>query len=233
MGALKGLAITGVTLAVLGGGAVVGDNLARSHTQNQVADQLQTALGLAERPGVELGGLPFSQVFISHQLPSARLTAVAVPLEVSGRQLALDTVEVVAQDVTIDGERITLGSARAEGVLGYPALTQLAGVPVEPGGEAGRVRVSYTAELFGKDLVVAVSAVPVLNDDRDRLLLNDPEIQLAGFELSDEIAEWIMNELIAPIELDLPYGLSPESVAADQSGVKVAVSARDFLVPQG
>lgn len=233
MGVLKGVAVTTVTLALLGGGAVVGDNLARSEVENRVARQVQTELGLAEAPTVELGGVPFSAVFITHRLPTARLSAAELPLEISGQQVVVDDVTVVAQELTVDGDRITIGSGRADGRIGYPALTRLAGVPVEAGSDLGRVQVSYTAELFGQELVALVSAVPVLNDGRDRLLLSQPQIQVAGFPLSDEVAQRIMDELVAPIDLELPYGLVAESLAADASGVNVAITAQDFLVPQG
>jgi len=232
VGVLKTLAITGVTLAVIGGGAVVGDNIARSYAQDQVAQQVQDEFGLAEPPTVELGGVPFSTFFVTRRVPSASLRATDLPLEISGQQVTVDTVEIVAEDLQIDGDRITIGSGRADGLVGYPALTQLAGVPVAAGAETGRVQVSYTAELFGRELEAVVSAMPALNDDRDRLLLNQPQIQVAGFELSESIAQWIIDELVAPIQLELPYGLVPESVAADASGVRVAVTAQDFLVPQ-
>lgn len=232
MGVLKVLAITGVSLAVIGGGAVIGDGLVRSHVQNQVAEQIRTGMNLAEPPSVELGGTPFSLVFLTHRIPTAHLTAATVPLEISGRQIRVDDVEIVAQDVTIDGDRITIGTGRAQGRVGYPALTELAGVPVEAGGQQGRVQVSYTANLFGQDIVAEVSAVPALNDDRDRLLLTEPQINIAGFPLSDAITNWVVNDLVAPISLELPYGLIPDSIAADSTGVEVAVTAQDFLVPQ-
>ncbi|MGC4153140.1 MAG: DUF2993 domain-containing protein [Propionicimonas sp.] len=231
MGALKVLAITGVSLAVLGGGAVVGDGIARSYVEDQVARQIQTGLNLAEPPSVELGGVPFSTVFVTRRIPTADLSATEVPLEVSGQQIILDAVEIAAQDLIVDGDRITVGSGRADGLVGYPALTQLAGVPVEAGDETGRVQVSYTAELFGRELVAGVSAVPTLNDERDRLLLDQPQIQVAGFDLSEAIAQWIVDELVTPIDLDLPYGLVPEGISADASGIRVAVTATDFLIP--
>lgn len=232
MGVLKVLAVTGVSLAVVVGAAVAGDALIRSHVEDQAAQQLQTALQLSEPPTVELGGLPFSAAFVTRRVPTASLTAAEVPLEVSGQRITIHTVEVVGQDLTLDGDRITIGLGRASGVLGYPALTQLAGVPVAAGEQAGRVQVSYTAELFGRELVAVVSAVPTLNDRRDRLLLDQPQIQVAGFELSESIAQWIVDELVVPIDLELPYGLVPEGISADASGIQVAVTAQDFLVPQ-
>ena len=217
---------------MLGAGAVVGDGFARAYVEGQVAQQFQREMDLSEPPTVELGGVPFSTVFITRRVPTAKLSATELPLEVSGRQITVDTVDVVAQDLTIDGDRISVGSGRADGLVGYPALTQLAGVPVAAGDQTGRVEVSYTAELFGRELVAVVSAVPTLNDGRDRLLLTQPQIEVAGFELSEAIAQRIVDEVVAPIELELPYGLTPAEISADASGVRVAVTAQDFLVPQ-
>lgn len=232
MGALKALAITGISLAVLGGAAVVGDGFARGYVEEQVATQFQTGMNLPEPPTVELGGFPFSTVFVTHRIPTAGLSAAAMPLEISGRQITVENVRIEAQELTIDGSQVTIGSGRADGLVGYPALSRLASVPVTAGDQAGRVQVSYTAELFGRELVAVVSAVPALNDGRDRLLLEQPQIQVAGFELSESIAQWIVDELVAPIDLELPYGLIPAEIAADAAGVRVAVTAEDFLIPQ-
>lgn len=232
MGALKAVAITGVSLVVLGGAAYFGDGFARSHVEGQVAQQIQTGMNLPEPPTVELGGMPFSTVFITRRLPTAKLSAASVPLEVSDQRIAVDDVSVEVRDLTVDGDQITIGYGRAEGVVGYPSLTQLAGIPVEADSEPGRVRASYTAELFGQELVAMVSAVPLLSEGRDQLLLDQPQIQVAGFPLSDDIAQWIVDELVAPIRFDLPYGLTPAAVSASNAGVTVAVTAENYLLPQ-
>lgn len=232
MGALKALAITGLSLAVIGGGAVVGDGVARSYAEGQAAQQVQTALGMAQPPEVELGGWPFSLALLTRRVPTASLSAAEVPLDISGQKVVVQEVEITAEDLSIDGAEITVGSGRADGLVGYPALTQLAGVPVEAGDEAGRVEVSYTAQLFGRELVASVSAVPALSAERDRLLLEHPQIEVVGIQLSDSIAQWIIDQLVAPIPLELPYGLTPEEIAPGADGVRVAVTAQDFLVPQ-
>jgi hypothetical protein len=232
MGALKALAITGVSLAVIGGGAIVGDGVARSYVEGQVAQQIQTGLGMAEPPEVALGGWPFSLALLTRSVPTASLSATDVPLEISGQQITIETVEIAAENVSVADDRITIGSGRADGLVGYPALSRLAGVPVEPGDETGRVQVSYTAELFGRPLVASVSAVPTLSEERDRLLLEHPQIEVAGIQLSEAVAQWIIEQLVVPIPLELPYGLMPEEIAAGADGVRVAVTAQDFLVPQ-
>ena len=231
MGAGKVLAITGVTLGVLAAGAVVGDNVARGYAQDQVAERVQTELGLAQPPQVDLGGVPFSLALITRRVPTANLSATQVPLEVSGERITLETGDVVAEDLALQDDRLAIGSASGDGLLGYPALSRLAGVPVEAGEETGRVQVSYTAELFGQELVALVSAVPALDDERDGLVLTQTRISIAGFDLGEEVAQRIMDELVAPIEFELPYGLTPDSISADASGVRLAITAKDLVLP--
>ncbi|MDQ7993105.1 MAG: DUF2993 domain-containing protein [Propionicimonas sp.] len=231
MGVLKPLLITGAAVVVLGVGAVLGDSAVRGVAEVRVAGQVQQELGLAEPPEVELGGTPFTAALITREVPSAALRATDVPVEVSGQQITLDTVEVVAQDLALGAGEVHVGSGRAEALVGYPALSTLAGVPVEAGDEPGRVQVSYTAALFGQQLVAVVSAVPALSTDATQVELTQTRISIAGFDLGENVAQRILDQVVEPIRLELPYGLVPESIEAAADGLTVAVTATDLTVP--
>ena len=232
MGVLKPLVITGSVLALLAAGAVVGDNLARSAAQDQVARQLQTGLGLAEPPVVKLGGVPFTAVLVTRRVPSATLAGRDVPLEVSGQQVSFDRIDVDATDLRLGNGQVVVTDARAQAVLGYPALTKLAGVPVAHGGE-GRLQVSYTAELFGRELEAVVSALPVLGESGTRLELTRTQISIAGFDLGEDVAQHIMDQLVRPIDVELPYGLVPDAIAAGDEGITLDLTANELVVPLG
>jgi len=231
MGVLKPILITGATLVLLGTGAVIGDNYARSVAEERVASEVQQELGLAQPPEVELGGTPFAAVLVTREVPTASLSAVDVPVEVSGQQITLDTAQVTAEDLTLGTGEVHVATGRAEALIGYPALSTLARVPVEAGEEPGRIQVSYTADLFGKELVAVVSAVPALSEDGQKLELTETRISIAGFDLGENVAQQIMNQVVEPIDLALPYGLEPESIAAGPDGVTVSVTASDLTVP--
>lgn len=231
MGVLKPLLITGALAVVLVTGAVAGDHYAREAAEDRVAEQVQTNLGMAEPPVVELGGTPFVMALITRELPSATLQGSDVPIEVSGKQISFDTAYVTAYDIKLEDGQIVIGSGRLEAVVGYPALSTLAGVPVEPGTEDGRLQVSYTAELFGRELVSVVSAVPGLADDKAHITLTETRISIGGFDLGEDTAQWIMDQLVKPIDFELPYGLAPESLSAGQAGVTIVVTATDLAIP--
>ncbi len=233
MGALKTLAITGSAVLLLGAGAVVGDSLFRTAAEDHVAGQLQAELGLAQPPTVELGGVPFSAVLVTRKLPSASASAVDVPLEISGVQVSLDRVSAEGTGLVLGNGQVVVSRATGEAMLGYPALTSLAGVPVEAGDEPGRVQVSYTADLFGRELVAVVSAVPALEESGDRLDLTGPEISIAGIELGPDVADRIISLLVKPIKFELPYGLMPQAISADSAGLTLELAADNLVVPLG
>lgn len=230
-GVLKPLLITLAVLLTLVIVAALADGLARTVAQERVAGQVQQELGLAQPPQVELGGTPFLVTLITRELPSATLTATDVPVEVSGKQITLDTATVTAENLTLAGTDVHVDSGRAQALIGYPALSTLAGAQVEAGGEAGRLQVSYTAELLGRELVAVVSAVPVLDKDASLLELTQTEISVVGVSLSPEVSQWVIDELVKPIELELPYGLEPDAITVMTDGVEVAVTASDLTVP--
>jgi hypothetical protein len=128
---------------------------------------------------------------------------------------------------------VVVTNAEGEAVLGYPALSALAGVPVEATGEPGRLQVSYTADLFGRELVAVVSAVPALSSAGDQLELTEARIAIAGFDLGEDVAQRIMDQLVRPIDFDLPYGVVPDAIAVDDAGMTLELSARDLVVPLG
>ncbi len=233
MGALKALAITGSALLIVGAGAVVGDSLFRTAAQDHVAAQLQSELGLAQPPTVELGGVPFSAVLVTRTLPSASASAVDVPLEISGVEVSLDRVSAQGTDLVLGSEQVVVSKATGEATLGYPGLTSLAGVPVEAGDEPGRVQVSYTADLFGRELVAVVSAIPSVEESGDLLDLDSPQISIAGIELSQDVADRIISLLVKPIKFELPYGLTVQQITADSAGLTLELAADNLVVPLG
>ena len=231
MGVAKPLAITVTLLALRGVGGVVGDGLARSAAQDEVARQLQSELGLPQRPEVELGGVPFTAVVVTRRLPSAAVSGVDVPLEISGAALSLDRVAVQATDLVLGNGQVVVTEVTGEAVLGYPALTTLVGVPVADAGQPGRLQVSYTAELFGGERVAAVTARPVLVDGA--IELTEPQITIVGIELGQDVSRRIIEQLVSPIAFELPSGVVADSIAVDAAGLTLDLSARELVVPLG
>lgn len=230
MAVVKPLAVTLVVLAVLGGAGVVADFVVRDQAEQQVAQTVQKKLGLESPPSVTLGGVPFSAALVTRKVPDASLSAQDVPLEVSGKPVSFTDVHATAKDLVLQGQQVRIDSAKVTAVLPYSGLSTLAGVPVE-GTADGKLKVSYTADLFGDSRVATVSAVPVLDAKGDKVRLTETSIEIAGFPLSDQVAQSIMDAVIRPIPLKVPKGVSLDGLSVESKGLLLNASMSDLSVP--
>lgn len=230
MSVVKPLAVTVVVLAVLGGAGVVADFVVRDQAEQQVAQTVQQKLGLESPPDVTLGGVPFSAALVTRKVPDASLSAKDVPLKVSGKAVSFSDVHATARNLVLQDRTVLIDSADVDAVLAYAELSTLAGVPVEATAD-GRLRVSYKADLFGDSRVAAVSAVPVLDEKGRQLRLTEASIEVAGFPLSDDIAQSIMDAVIRPIPLKLPEGVTLDGIEVEPEGLLLTASLSDLSVP--
>lgn len=230
MGWLKPLAVTAGVVGVLGVAGYFADAAVRTAAEEQVARQIQTGLALSEPPAVDLGGVPFSIVFVTRQLPSASLTAASIPVQISAHDVSLEEVEVTASDVVLGSSETVLGSAQGEAVLSYASLATIAGVPIEPI-DTERLQASYAVELFGRELVAVVSAVPVLDGPTQEVALTQARIGIAGFDLSEETSQWILDVVVQPIPILLPYDIKLDEVAVRPDGLGLAAASDDLRIP--
>lgn len=230
MGVLKTLGITALAAAVLGVGGYVGDGYARDLTEDQVARSLQTSLNLAEPPEVALGGAPFSLAFLTRTVPDGRASSPSVPVEITGKVVTLDNVTATAQQIRLEEEQVVLGDAQGEAGLDYADLSSLAGVPVDYA-EDGRLRVRYTAALFGQQVTAEVSAIPQLDEAAQQITLTGAEVSVAGLSLDPDVVQRLVDRLVQPIDLALPYGIRVTSLEARPDGLHIAVAGEDVVIP--
>jgi hypothetical protein len=226
----KPLVVTVVVLAVVAGVAFCADYVVRDQAEQQVAKAVQTSLGLESAPEVELGGVSFLVALVTRQVSDASLTAADVPLEVSGKLVSLTSVHATARDISLRGQQVELGSANVDAVLSYDALSTMAEAPVQPAGD-GRLTISYTADLFGQSLAVAVSGLPVLDAAGQQVRLTDPTVDIPGFPLGADVAQTILNQVIQPIPLKLPYDVKPDGLSVQPDGVVLTASAAGLTFP--
>lgn len=230
MAVLKTLGITALAAAVLGVGGYVGDGYARDATEQQVARSLQTSLNLDEPPEVTLGGVPFSLAFVTRTVPDGRAGSPSVPVEVAGKIVTLDNVTATAQRIRLEDTRVVLGAAQGEAGLDYADLSTLAGVPVDYG-EDGRLRVRYTAALFGQQVTAEVSAVPQLDEPAQQIRLVDAELTVAGLALDAAVVQQLLDRIVQPIDVALPYDIRVASLEARPEGLHVGVEGEDVAIP--
>lgn len=214
-----------IVVAVIGAGGYLADSWVRDRTEARAAAAIQDALGLAKKPGVTLGGFPFSLAFLTQSVPSARVTAEKVPITVSGKKAEISGVLVDADTISVVGDRARVHRVTGTGVLGYAGLGDIAGVPITYAGD-GRIALTYTARIAGQQLTVGVTAEPRLDVDAAVIRLAEPKVDpTTATQIALSQAQ--LKRLARPIPVELGKHVRVTSLATAEGGIAVAVTASD------
>lgn len=199
-----------------------------------VASQLQSAAGLAERPAVEVGGVPFLTQALRGRYQRLELRATGVPAgELTFAELTatLSGVRAPLSDVlsgTVREVRVDTVEARA--VLSYDVLSRRSGdgqLTLTPVGD--RLRVQGSVRVLGQTLTV--TAISTVSVEGDELV-----VTAESFEVGAGIADAVLTRALrGRLDLrvsvgDLPYDLQVQSVAVEPAGVSLHATARDTVL---
>lgn len=230
MPALKTIAIAGVSLAVLGVGGYVADNAVRDNVEARVVSSLTTALHPTGVPEVELGGTPFSLALLTHTIPDAQLAVAGLPVEMAGHPVTLADVSVAAQQLSFTDNQLVLGSATGEARLSYDDLSAVASVPIGYGG-SDRLQASYTVTVFAAELTASVSAVPELDVATQQLRLTQAKLTVAGVDLGAEALQSLIDAVVEPVDVALPYGVKLTAITPTAEGLQLAAAGDQLVIP--
>lgn len=232
MAALKAMAITGVSLAVLGVGGYFADNAIRDNVEARVVSSLTAALQPSGTPEVELGGTPFSLALLTRTIPDAQLAVAGLPVEMAGHPVTLADVSVTAQQLSLSDTQLVLGSAVGEARLSYDDLTAVASVPIEYGG-SNRLQVSYAVTIFAQEFTASVSAVPELDVAAQQLRLSEAKLTVAGVDLGADALQALIDTVVEPVDVALPYEVRLTAITPTPEGLQLAVAGEQLLIPLG
>ncbi|MCC6498228.1 MAG: DUF2993 domain-containing protein [Propionibacteriaceae bacterium] len=220
-----------IVVALVLGGAYLGDNWLRGYVENRAAEAISAEFGeAAGAPSVGLGGFPFALALLTRSVPEARLTIDALPLEISGHQVELADVAARTGEIRVSDSTVDVTSLTGTATLAYADLAKIAGVPVEYSGD-GRLELRYTRELFGRELTFAVSALPEMDVSEQVVRLTDPKLDLAGNNIDVGLSQAQLDAIVEPISVQLDHGLRLTSITAEEPGVRIGVDGQDLSVP--
>ena len=196
------------------------DRLAEKRVADQVADNLQSALGTKDPPQVSFDGFPFLTQVATRNIRQVHVVADGVGTTREGL-LPITHADLLIADVTTTDWFETMTASHIDGsaIVEYSALQEASNIPVSYVGD-GRIRIETTTTLFGARVVAQVTGVPRL-DRSQAITLGDPTITVAGVELPDFTAEAMLRTVLKPIPITgLPLGLTLSSVAAEPSAIR-------------
>jgi LmeA-like phospholipid-binding len=219
----SGWALLIVVLAVAllsAGGLYAVDRLARNRVADQVAENLQSALGTKELPQVSFDGFPFLTQVASRHIGQVQVIADGIGATREDL-LPIAHADLLITDVTTNDWYRTMTASHIDGsaVVDYSALQAASNIPVSYAGD-GRIRIESATTLFGARVVAQITGVPRL-DRSQAITLDDPVLTVGSVELPDFTAEAMLRTVLKPIPVTgLPLGLTLSSVAAEPNALR-------------
>ncbi|QMU79628.1 DUF2993 domain-containing protein [Streptacidiphilus sp. PB12-B1b] len=230
---MRAIRRTIIVLVILFGLFVAADRIAVHVAQSQVADKLQTARGLAQKPSVSIEGFPFLTQLAGGKLDEVKVHATGMTVHGTsgGPNVTLQDFEADLKGVRLENDYSTAVADTATGtaVISYADLT--AALPSHPalsyGGDS-KVKVSATVDLpfFGKQALSGTADVNVVNGDTIGLA----DISgITGGDSASALGVAALQAAGAMLEPQfrlsgLPSGLKLARIQAEPDGIAVSVS---------
>jgi hypothetical protein len=224
----KGPLIALITVVVILILLVVSDRVAAAYTENQMAGQFQSSLGLSGKPHVTIQGFPFWTQLIARDFKTVDVTASNEVI--NSASAGGGTLEIASLNATLHGMHIhgpssaTVDQFNATALITFAALANVGGVPAgvtlaPDGGNQIKATVS-----LGPLSVPAVAAVTLSGPDQ----INVKVINAGGIPMS---ALGNLTDFNVSIP-KLPPGVTIQSVSVTQQGVQVTIIGQNTTLSQ-
>lgn len=217
--------VLGALLAVA---LAVGDGLARTYAQQQVAQRLRTQLGMTSEPSVAIRGVPFLTQVAANRFQQVDVAGDQVVIADGGSTTTLKRVRFTLTDVvTADSFRnVTAGGLDGVAGLGYDDISRQIKMPLRHGG-GDRVALDASQRVYGQTIHIMITGVPHIDPAAQTFTLTEPKAELAGQAVPDAIVRLVMQDVARPARITLPMGLRATGITATADGLDVGVTGRD------
>jgi len=219
----RGPLIAVITLIVILVLLVVSDRAANAYTENQMASQVQSSLGLSGKPDVTIQGFPFWTQLIARDFKTVNVTASNETITVS--QAPSGLLEIANLDATMHGMHIhglnsaTVDQFNASALITFTALANAGGVPqgitLSPDGP-NQVKATVSVLGFSDS---AVAKVTQSGPNQINVQVTD-----SGGIPSSVLGSLSNFNISIP---KLPAGVSIQSVSVTQQGIRIIAVGHD------
>jgi hypothetical protein len=234
---LRGSPLVGVLIIILVAillvaGLYVGDRYAHRRAERQIAELLQTQLGTAQPPMVDIEGFPFLTQVAADSIDRVHVLADQLG-ETTSAQVILAHADLVMTDVDTNDWFKSMKVAHSEGTarIEYAKLSSLAGAPLAYGGE-GRLEIAVNTTVVRREVEAVITGLPRLNAKEQTMTLSDARIAVAGVNLPDFTAQALLAAVLKPIPLKgMPLGMTVTKVVAAEDGLQVDLVGDNQTIP--
>lgn len=230
------LVVTVLVLALIAVGLVVADGVADETAEERSRASVQRGLGADVPPQLDIQGRPFLTQALAGDLERVVVHSDRTTLTTPRDSLTVQRLDVVAEHVRSSDGFVTLTADRLTGSadVAYDEISRLSGHQVSPAeaGPAGtRWLVAVPTSVFGIEVPVSVTGLPVLDGGYGRqLVLSDVRLSVAGYDVPQVVADQVIATSVTPVPLDLPLGLGADALRSTDQGMTVDFSGTDVAL---
>jgi hypothetical protein len=208
---------------------VVSDFVARAYTENQMASQVQSSLGLSGKPKVTIHGFPFWTQLIARDFKTVTVTASNETINVNS--VGSGVLKISSLDATLDGMHIhglnsaTIDHFTATVLVSFSSLANVGGIPsnvtMSPDGPN---QIKATVSLFG--LFSDSATVQVTQSGPNQI--NVKVTDFGGIPAS-ALGNLANFTITIP---KLPAGVTIQSVSVTQQGLQIVATGQNTTLSQ-
>jgi LmeA-like phospholipid-binding len=210
-----------ITLIVIVLVLVVGDRVALAITENAMASQFQSSVGLSGKPHVSIAGFPFLTQLAARDFKTVNVSATD---ETTG-PLEIASLTATAHNMHIHGlSSATIDQFTASALITFSAL-----------GSAGGIPQGITLSRDGPNMIQAtVSIGPISDSATAQVTQTGPnQVTIKVINAGGIPASVLGNFMDFTITIPkLPDGVSIQSISITQQGLMITATGHDVTVSQ-
>ena len=217
-----------ITLIVIIVLLVVGDRAANAYTENQMASQIQSSLGLSGKPHVTIQGFPFLTQLAARDFRTVDVNASNETIKASSAGSGL--LEIASLTATLHGMHIhglnsaTIDQFNASALITFTALGNVGGIPQ-----------GITLSADGPNEIQANISIGPLSDTATAQVtqtgsnqINVKVIRFGGIP-ADVLGNLANFSFSIP---KLPAGVTIQSISVTQQGLRITAAGQNTTLSQ-
>jgi len=217
-----------ITLIVIVLVLVIGDQAAKAYTENQMASQIQSSLGLSGKPHVTIQGFPFLTQLAARDFRTVDVNASNETIKASSAGSGL--LEIASLTATLHGMHIhglnsaTIDQFNASALITFTALGNVGGIPQGITLSAdGPNQIQASFDILGFSST-AVAEVTQTGSNQ----INVKIVKAGGIPASvlGNLADFSFS---IP---KLPAGVTIQSISVTQQGLKITAAGQNTTLSQ-
>ena len=207
---------------------VVGDRAANAYTENQMASQIQSSLGLSGKPNVTIQGFPFLTQLAARDFRTVDVNASNETIKASSAGSGL--LEIASLTATLHGMHIhglnsaTIDQFNASALITFTALGNVGGIPQ-----------GITLSADGPNQIKADISIGPLSDTATAQVtrtgsnqINVKVIDFGGIP-ADALGNLANFSFSIP---KLPAGVTIQSISVTQQGLRITATGQNTTLSQ-